>query len=60
MASNLFATKPLSMLLDEMKGENRLAVFSAHSADVSVSAPSSVQAFSFSQALRLMIVLDRH
>ena len=24
MASNLFATKPLSMLLDEMKGENRL------------------------------------
>jgi hypothetical protein len=48
------------MLLDEMKGENRLAVFSAHSADVSVSAPSSVQAFSFSQALRLMIVLDRH
>ena len=24
MASNLFATKPLKMLLDEMKGENRL------------------------------------
>src|SRR6476659_1611996 len=24
MASNLFATKPLSMLLEEMKGENRL------------------------------------
>src|SRR2546426_8811288 len=25
MASNLFATKPLSLLLDEMKGQNRLS-----------------------------------